>query len=119
MAIARAEPLFALSSTPGSDSITIDLVFARPFVAFATITMVDSLDNYDTDNAVAADIFTVDGARTSSRVFDGDHFGEQGSGENLFQGAFVGVGQRIEFWLRAFHIEDLEAYGEAVVITLD
>jgi hypothetical protein len=119
MAIARAQPMWALNSAPGSSSTTIDLGFARPFVAFATITMVDSLIDYDRDNAVVADIFTVDGVRTPSRVNGGDHFGDPDTGSNVFPGAFVGFGRRIQFFLRAFHIEDLEAYGEAVVITLD
>ena len=110
--------MFALNST-GSASVTINLGRPRPFLAWATVTMIDSLASFDRDNAVVADIFTVDGVRLSPRVSGGDHWGSPGSGSNVFPGAFAGFGQRINIWLRVFHIQDLEAYGEAIVLTLD
>src|SRR5262245_17907229 len=110
-------PMFALGST-GNASVTIDLGRPRPFLALAMTTMIDSLSNFDRDNAVVADIFTVDGVRLPPRVNGGDHWGPPGSGSNVFPGAFVGFGRRINIFLRVFHISDLEAYGEAVVLTL-
>jgi hypothetical protein len=110
---ARVAPLHATAET-GSDSVTIDLGQRRFFVAWITINMVDPRLPFDRNEAIATDIFTVDGSRTASRVFDGDHFGPLGSGSNVFQGAFVGVGQRIEYWLRVFGTVD--AAAEAVVV---
>jgi hypothetical protein len=111
-------PMWALNAT-GNASVTIDLGRRRRFLAWATTTMIDSLTDFDRDNAVAADIFTVDGVQLSPRVSGGDHWGPEGSGGNVFPGAFVGFGRRINIWLRVFHIEDIEAYGEAIVVTLD
>ena len=111
-------PMWALNAT-GNASVTIDLGERRRFLAWATVTMTDSLRTFDRDNAVAADIFTIDGVLLPWRVSGGDHWGPPGSGSNVFPGAWVGFGRRINIWLRVFHIQDLEAYGEAIVITLD
>lgn len=111
-------PMWALKAT-GNASVTIDLGRPRPFLAWASVTMIDSLSDFDRDNAVAADIFTIDGVQPPFRVSGGDHWGAPGSGSNVFPGALVGFGRRINIWLRVFHIDDLEAYGEAIVVTLD
>jgi len=118
LAQAFVAPMFALNST-GQASVTIDLLERRPFLAWCTVTMTDSLANFDRDNAIAADIFLVDGVVQPIRVFNGDHFGPFGSGANLRPGAIRGFGRLINCWLRVFHIGDLEAYGEAIVLTLD
>jgi hypothetical protein len=110
--------MFAINST-GNASVSIDLGRPRPFLAWATVTMIDSLSSFDRDNAIAADIFTVDGVRLSPRISGGDHWGPPGSGSNVFPGAITGFGRRISIFLRVFHIEDLEAYGDAIVVTLD
>jgi hypothetical protein len=110
--------LVAINST-GNASVTIDLGYRRPFLAWATVTMIDSLTDFDRDNAVAADIFTVDGVRLPWQISGGDHWGAPGAGSNVYPGAWVGFGQRINIWLRVFHMSDLEAYGEAIVLTLD
>src|SRR5262245_5515259 len=110
-------PMWALNST-GWASVTINLGERRPFLAWATVTMIDSLTDFDRDNAVVADIFTVDGVLLPWRVANGDHWGPPGSASNVFPGAWVGFGSRINIWLRVFHIADLEAYGEAIVLTL-
>ena len=111
-------PLFALGGG-GSGSATINVGRRRPFLAWTTVTMIDSLIDFDRDNAVAADIFTVDGVRTATRVFAGDHFGPLGSSSNVFAGAVGGSGTRMSFFLRAFNPSDLAASGEAIVLTLD
>jgi hypothetical protein len=115
-------PLSAFSSNA---SVNIDLGFVRPFLAWITVTMVDSLNNYDRDNVVAADIFTVDGVRTPTRAVGGDHFGASGAIENLFAGAVTGRGRNILFFLRVrpplllSSGTDIAAHGEAIVLTLD
>ena len=111
---ARVAPLFA-SPSAGSGSVTINLGRPEFFVAWITVNMVDPTGAFDSDNAIAADIFFVDGSQTASRVFGGAHFGPLGSGLNVFQGAFVGVGQSITFFLRTFG-PDVSAAGEAVVV---
>ena len=55
--------LFALKNLGGSASATIDLGRARPFIAWGSVTMVDSLNDFDRDNAYAFDIFTINGVR--------------------------------------------------------
>jgi hypothetical protein len=113
-------PLPAINEFGGRVSAIIDLGRPRQFLAWATVTMIDpTLGTFDRDNAVVADIYTVDGFATADRISGGDHWGPPGNSENVFPGAWVGFGQRVEFWLRVFHPRDLEAYGEAVVITLD
>jgi hypothetical protein len=110
---ARVEPLFANAET-GSDSVTIDLGLPRFFLAWITINMVDPRLPFDRNEAIAADIFLVDGSRTAVRVFDADHWGSEGSFSNVFQGAFVGFGQRITYFLRVFGTVD--AAAEAIVV---
>ena len=98
-----------------SASGTIDLGERRRYLAWIMLNMIDPTRDFDRDNAIATDIFTVDGAFTASRVFGGDHFGFSGSGANVYQGAFFGVGQRITFFLRVFG-PDVNAAAECVVV---
>jgi hypothetical protein len=107
-------PLVVTPFSPTA-SVTINIGFRRPFIAFASVTMVDSLIDYDFDNAIAADVFTVDGAITTPLV-GGGKFGGAGSFNNVFQGAFVGTGQFISIFLRRFG-PDIRALAEAIVIT--
>lgn len=113
-------PMWSLNAT-GRASVTIDLGLPRPFLAWATITMIDSLASFDRDNYVAADIFMVDGVVLPWRVGGGDHFGPPGQTGNLRPGAWAGFGRRIVFGLKTDLVfsRDLEAYGEAIVLTLD
>jgi len=112
-------PLFATSSAPTSSG-TINLGSPRSFVAWVTINWDDPLTDYDRDNAIAADILSVDGRLTAVRAFGGDHFGPLGppgspNGQNVFQGAVAGFGQRINFFLRVFG-PDIAAGAEGVVV---
>ena len=114
---ARIMPLkvgIAIASTRQASG-TIDLMQPRTFLAWMTVTVIDPTGPPDRDSAVAADIFTVDGNRTASRVFGGDHFGPDGDNRNVFQGAFFGVGQRITFFLRTFDA-NVDAAAECVVV---
>lgn len=111
--------LAALKNEGGSASATVDLGARRRFLAWGSVTMVDPLTDFDRDNAVALDIFTVDGALTANRVFGGDHWGPEGSGDNVFDGAVVGFGRRVNFWLRSLHSADLDSFGVGIVLVLD
>lgn len=111
--------LFALKNLGGSASATIDLGRPRRFLAWGSVTMVDSLTQFDRDNAYAFDIFTVDGALTSPRVNGGDHWGPPGSGSNVFEGALAGFGRFVNIWLRTLHSDDLDTFGVGIVLALD
>lgn len=117
---AFVSPVSALSSNA---SVNINLGFRRPFLAWMSVTMVDSLIDFDRDNAIAADIFLVDGIRTPVRVFGGDHWDALNSGNNVFAGAFTGFGQNVVFFVRAPVLlngnNDIAAHAEAIVLTLD
>lgn len=111
--------LFALKNEGGSASATVDLGRARRFLAWGSVTMVDSLSDFDRDNAFAFDIFTIDGELTNYRVSGGDHWGSPGSGSNVYEGAVIGIGRYVNFWLRSIHSEDLDTFGIGIILTLD
>ena len=119
MAISGAR-VAGLVVTPSirTSSVTVDLGRRRLFIASMAVTWVDPLIDFDRDNAIAADIFTIDGVRTSIRAFGGDHFGPFGSSANVFQGSIFAFGQRISFFLRAFG-PDVAAGAEGTVILAD
>jgi hypothetical protein len=111
--------LAALKNNGGSASATVDLGKTRSFLAWGSVTMVDSLSDFDDDNAYAFDIFTIDGVKTPTAVYGGAHWGPLGSGSNVYQGAWVGSGRYINMWLRSIHTADLDTYGVGCVVTLD
>ena len=113
-----AYPLFAFNTEMGTDSVTIDLGAVRHFLAWGTITMIDSLIDLDRDNMCFIDVYEVDGNRTSWNVSGGDHFGSANSPGNVYQGSYVGYGRRITFRITAGHVSDLEASGHAMVLVL-
>lgn len=103
----------------GTHSAVVDLGRERRFVAWGQTTFVDSLIDYDRDNGVALDIFTIDGNHPARVGYGGDHLGSDGAPSNLFAGAVVGRGRRVQFRLSTFHSSDLEAYGVGCVLALD
>lgn len=103
----------------GTGSTLIDLGRERRFLAWGEVTFVDSLADYDRDNGVALDIFTVDGEHPQRVGWGGAHLGGEGAPSNLFTGAVVGRGREIQFRLSTFHNSDLEAYGVGCVVLLD
>ncbi|MCP2262201.1 hypothetical protein LX15_005935 [Streptoalloteichus tenebrarius] len=109
----------ALKNLGGVASATLDLGRPCRFLVWCGVSMVDSLGDFDRDNAYVVDIFTVDDTRTASRVHGGDHWGPEGSTNNVLEGALVGMGQRITVYLRAIHTDDLDVFGFAVALTLD
>ena len=88
-------------------------------LAWGQPTFYDSLARLDRDNGVAFDIFTVDGNNPRRVGFGGGHLGTNGAPSNLFAGAVVGVGRRVQFRLSTFHLSDLEAYGVGCLLVLD
>lgn len=111
-------PLYAFQVRGGTDSVTVDLGAVRRFLAWGTITMIDSLIDLDRDNMSYIDIYEVDGNRTNWRVSGSDHFGSANSPANAYEGAYVGYGRRITFRITAGHVGDLEASGHAIVLVL-
>ena len=111
-------PLYAFNSEMGTDSVTIDLGAVRHFLAWGTITMIDSLVDLDRDNMCFIDVYEVDGNRTSWTVSGGDHLGSDNSPGNVYQGTYVGYGRRITFRITAGNVSDLEASGHAIVLVL-
>jgi hypothetical protein len=112
-------PLFT-NNNVSFDTVTVDLGRPRTFVAWIAINWDDPTDTYDRDNAIAADILTVDGNLTAVRAAGGDHFGPLGppgspNTNNVFQGAVVAYGQFIEFWLRVFG-PGMQVGAECVVV---
>lgn len=101
----------------GSETATVDLGRRQEFLAWTQINLIDSTADFDRDNAVAVDIFQVDGNRTGWRVAGGDHFGDPDTAPNVHEGALAGFGQRITFRIRAMHKSDLAVYGTGIVLT--
>jgi len=110
--------LYGFNSTKGTDSVTIDLGQTRHFLAWGSVTMIDSLNNYDRDNWHGIDIYEIDGQRTTWRVSGGDHLGSDNAPSNIYEGTRIGYGQRITFRLSAGHVSDLEVAGVAMVLVL-
>lgn len=98
------------------ETATINLGSRRTFYAWCNITMIDSLTDFDRDNAVAIDIYQVDGVQTGWRVSGGDHWGPSGAASNVLQGAMVGTGQRITFRIRSKHMSDLHCIGVGILL---
>lgn len=103
----------------GTHSAVVDLGRERRFLAWGEITFVDPLIDYDRDNGVALDIFTVDGTSPAWVGAGGAHLGAPGAPSNLFPGAIAGRGRRVQFRLSTFHSSDLEAYGVGCIVVLD
>lgn len=103
----------------GTSSVEIDLGAVRRFLAWGQVNFADSLNRFDRDNAIALDIFTVDGNHPMRVGFGGDHLGTEGAPSNLYTGAVVGSGRRVQFRLSTMHSGDLEAYGTGCIVVLD
>lgn len=111
--------MWALKETGGEGTVTIELGRERRhFLAWANVTMIDPLNDFDEDNAVVAEVFQVDGVETWKAVSGGDHWGDPGKSTNVHQGAFVGFGSSVTFRIRSLHTDDLDSYGVGVVVVL-
>ena len=103
----------------GSDLASVDLSRARNFLAWGSVTFIDSLSDYDRDNGGAVEVYRVDGERQWVVGSGGDHLHEEGDHRNLRPGAVRGFGRTVTFRLRTFHVDDLEHYGVGCVLTFD
>jgi hypothetical protein len=112
-------PIWPLKSTGGTGTVAVDLGRRKRVLAWRQVTMMDSLVVLDRDNAVAIDVFGLDGDRPAPFVFAGDHWGSGESPSNVYAGAFVGDAQRVEFRLSALHTADLDLFGTGTIIVLD
>lgn len=107
--------LYSGGGTSG-ETATINLGSARQFYAWCQINVIDSLTDFDRDNAIAIEVYQVDGVRTNWRISGGDHFGASNTAQNVHEGAISRVGQRVTFRLRAMHGSDLFAHGIGIVL---
>ena len=112
--------LFARKSN-GTSTVTVDLGAPKFFLAWGIVTVVDSISDFDSDNAVVIDIPFVGqdagpGVRQPVELFGGAHFGSSGALSNVYPGAVRRFGRTVTFRLRAFHSDDLECFGYGIVI---
>jgi len=114
--------LYARSPT-GTSTLTINLGAATTFLAWGIVSVIDSLSDFDRDNAVVMDIPLVNLVYQPRRLYGGDHFGPgalvDGHGDirNVFPGAVWRFGHSVTFRLRAFHSDDLACLGYCIVMT--
>ena len=111
-------PLFAIGQFGGTQTVRIDLGSNKRFLAWGTMTMIDSLAQFDRDNFVSIDVYEIDGVRTGFTFAGGDHYGSPSSPANAFQGAVVGFGRTVTFRMSCGHSADLDAMGMACVLVL-
>ena len=102
--------LFANNNT---DTEVVDLGSTRRLFAFVAMTGCNPQASFDRSDALALDVFRVDGVLTSTFIFNGDHWGPEGSISNIRAQSFSGSGRRITFRARSF--EDASVYGIGVV----
>src|SRR5688572_4159785 len=105
--------LFATPGVPAT--FTVNLLQRRFFVAQVAINMLDSLIDYDRDNAVAADIIFIDGLPTPTVVSGGAHWGPSGNISNVRRASVVAVGQFVTFRLRVMGPDEAAAAEGTVV----
>jgi hypothetical protein len=105
--------LFAKPGVPAT--FTLNLGQRRFFVAQVAINMLDSLDNYDSDNAVVADIVFIDGLPTPTVVSGGAHWGPPGAISNVRRASVVAIGQFVTFRLRVMGPDEAAA-AEGMVV---
>lgn len=95
---------------------TVDLGRRRTFLAWVSFGYIDPRRDFDKDNAIAAEIYAVDGVRVPYYAWGGDHLGPEGALTNLHQTSYQGWGRRITFRLRAFHSSDLDITADGIVL---
>ena len=97
---------------------TVDLGSRRTFLAWMSFGYINPWDGtFDSDNAIVAEVYQVDGVRVPYDSWGGEHLGQQGALVNLHQISYVGYGRRVTFRLRAFHASDLEVAADGIVLS--
>lgn len=89
----------------------VDLGASRRFTAFVAIMFIDSLGPFDRDNAVAAEVYMIDGRPTFNWINGGDHLGPSGADANVHAPTVSGVGRVIRFRARCWADANLAAIG--------
>ncbi len=110
--------LWGLKNSGGSHVTRVRFSETRPRVAWVQRTMADPLTDFDRDNAWTAEIIEVDENRIDTRVFGGDHWGSEGSPNNVHQGAFAGTFRSVTFRVSGTHTADLDVFGVGCVMSL-
>jgi len=96
---------------------TIDLGSAPTFLAWTSIGYINGLSGpWDFDNAVAAEIYQVDGNVVPYDTWNGK-LGPEGALTNLHQMSYIGYRQTITFRLRVFQPEEMEVGLRGIVLT--
>jgi hypothetical protein len=97
---------------------TVDLGSSRTFLAWMSFGYINPWNgNFDSDNGIVAEVYSVDGVRVPYDTFGGEHLGPEGALTNMHQITHVGFGRRVTFRLRAFHASDLELAADGLVLT--
>jgi hypothetical protein len=92
-----------LSADAGTSLADVDLGAPRQFTAFVATCGNDPRNAFDHDDAIALDIFRVDGARTGTSFSGGVHWGTaSGQDSNVLARTFWGQGRVITFRARSF-----------------
>jgi hypothetical protein len=119
MAVARVA---TLSTSGGVLEDVADVTFSSnvSMAAFSGLFMVDSLTDFDSDNASAVDFAYFDGNTNNRTPFisSGPHWGAAGARSNFHVPAVVRTGRSVRFRLRTFHPSDLSSAGFGVVLSL-
>ncbi len=94
--------VFSLAQNGNNTTMSVDLGVARQFTAFGTYTLIDSHTDFDSDNAVFIDIFTVDGNKTGATISSSSSkLGPPNDDRNVHAPSVTGVGRMINFRVRA------------------
>jgi hypothetical protein len=95
---------------------SVDLGTPSAFLAWCSIGYVDCLGPaINFNNAIAAEVYTVDAVTVPAGAYNGK-LGALGGFDNLFQTAYAGNGQVIQFRLRVFGPVALEASMAGIVL---
>jgi hypothetical protein len=96
---------------------TVDLGGPHTFLAWASTGLIYGQGSgpWDFDNAIAAEVFQVDGNIVASDV-SGETLGPPGDLRNLFQTCFVGYGSTVTFRLRVWQTEEMSVVARGIVL---
>ena len=91
----------------GTGTRLVDLGRQVRVLAWGSVTMVDPLNDFDSDNAYSVEVFDVDGVRPGPLISGGRHWGSSEAPSNVHNGAWIGSAQRITFRISALHTDVL------------
>jgi cytoskeletal protein CcmA (bactofilin family) len=101
-----------LFARPGSTAVAdVDLGATRQVFAFVSMTCCDPTDPVEQSDALAMDIFAVDGAATGGWITGGQHWGGAGEPTNVRAQAFNGSARTITFRARSMQNQSLMGIG--------